>query len=232
MNKENILSGTIGLIIGLVIGFFAANNINRGAVAPKTALTQTDAPFASRQIQTSDIKDQPLQGKPLPEVSEKIDRAKNEPKNFDAQLEAGNLYVKIKSFDKAEEFYNRAGELNPSDYEKIVQLGNGFFDAGKFEKAQKWYEQALAKKPDDANVRTDLGVTFVERENPDLDRAIKEFQTSLKTNPNHEPTLYNLGIAYFRKGNLEEAQKISSQLETINPQGQLAGRLKQMFVAK
>ncbi len=228
--QKNILYGIAGLIVGLIVGFFAANKINRNEIpSPSVAQVQTNAPFANPQTQSSDIKEPAPQGKPLPEVSEKIDKAKNEPNNFDAQMQAGNLYVKIKAFDKAQEFYNRAEQINPSDYEKIVQLGNGFFDAGKFEKAEKWYEKALAKKPDDVNVRTDLGITFVEREKPDLDRAVKEFQTSLETNPNHEPTLYNLGIAYFKKDNLDEAQKVLSRLETINPQGQLGERLRQII---
>ncbi len=230
MKKENILFAVIGLIVGLVVGFFTANNLNRNASSQQnTVQTQQNASFVNQQIQSSDIKEQPLQSKPLPEVSEKLDRAKNEPNNFDAQMEAANLYVKIKAFDKAQEFYNRAELLNPSDYEKIVQLGNGFFDAGKFEKAEKWYEQALVKKPDDVNVRTDLGITFVEREKTDLDRAVKEFETSRKTNPKHEPTLYNLGAARFKKGDLEEAKKVLAELESINPQGQLTERLKRII---
>ena len=68
------------------------------------------------------------------------------------------------------------------------------------------------KKSDDVNVRTDFGITFVERENPDLDRAVKEFQTSLQTNPKHEPALYNLGVAYYKKGNTAETEKILAQL--------------------
>ena len=231
--QKNILFAIGGLIIGLIIGFFAANKINRNEISQQTvAQTQTNAPFVNQQTQSSDIKEQQLQGKPLQEVSEKLDKAKNEPNNFDAQIEAGNLYVKIKAFDKAQEFYNRAEQLNPSDYEEIARLGNGFFDIGKFEKAEKWYERALAKKPDDINVRTDLGITFVEREKPDFDRAVKEFQTSLETNPAHEPTLYNLGIAFFKKGNLDEALKVLSRLEAVNPQGQLAERLKQILVNK
>jgi tetratricopeptide (TPR) repeat protein len=231
--QKNVLFAIGGLIIGLIIGFFAANKINRNEVSKQTvAQTQTNAPFVNQQTQSSDIKEQQLQGKPLQEVSEKLDKAKNEPNNFDAQIEAGNLYVKIKAFDKAQEFYNRAEQLNPSDYEEIARLGNGFFDIGKFEKAEKWYERALAKKPDDINVRTDLGITFVEREKPDFDRAVKEFQTSLETNPAHEPTLYNLGIAFFKKGNLDEALKVLSRLEAVNPQGQLAERLKQILVNK
>ena len=231
--QKNILYGIGGLTAGLIIGFLAANSINRSAISQSdVAQTQTAAPFANRQVQSSDIKEQPPQGKPLPEVSEKIDKAKNEPKNFDAQMEAGNLYLKIQAFDKAQEFYDRAEQLKPSDYEKIVQLGNGFFDIGKFEKAEKWYEQALAKKPDDVNVRTDLGITFIERANPDLDRAVKEFQTSLVTNPRHEPTLYNLGIAYLKKEKFEETQEILRQLEEINPQGKLAVKLKQIIAIK
>jgi tetratricopeptide (TPR) repeat protein len=233
MNKDNILYGVVGLIVGLVIGFLAANSINRSAISQSdTAQTQTNAPFVNQQTQSSDIKEQQLPSKPLPEVSEKLDKAKNEPNNFDAQMEAGNLYIKIEAFDQAREFYNRAEQLKPSDYEKIVQLGNGFFDAGKYEKAEKWYEQALAKKPDDVNVRTDLGITFVEREKPDLDRAIKEFQTSLETNPRHEPTLYNLAVAYLKKEKFEETREVLRQLEDVNPQGQLAERLKQILVNK
>jgi tetratricopeptide (TPR) repeat protein len=231
--QKNILFGIGGLIAGLIIGFLAANSINRNAISQQnTAQTQTNAPFANQQTQSSDIKEQQLLSNPLPEVSEKLDKAKNEPNNFDAQMEAGDLYVKIQAFDKAQEFYNRAEQLKPSDYEKIVQLGNGFFDAGKFEKAEKWYEQALAKKPDDINVRTDLGITFVEREKPDLDRAVKEFQTSLETNPRHEPTLYNLAVAYLKKGNFEETQQVLRQLEDVNPQGRLVERLKQILVNK
>jgi hypothetical protein len=37
MNKENVLIGIIGLLLGCVIGFMYANSINQGAVRPVTA---------------------------------------------------------------------------------------------------------------------------------------------------------------------------------------------------
>ncbi|MGI8787508.1 MAG: tetratricopeptide repeat protein [Pyrinomonadaceae bacterium] len=226
MNK-NILFGIGGLLIGLFIGFFVANRINQ--TAPQAALqTPANAPFLNQQIPNASVKDQSAtQGGMLPGVSETLDQAKNEPNNFEAQIKAGDLYARIKGFDKAAAFYEQANKIKPDDYATIVKIGNAYFDAGQYEKAENWYEQALAKKADDVNVRTDLGITFVERENPDYDRAIKEFQTSLQTNPKHEPTLYNLGIAYFKKGNLEEANKILTQLEAINPQSPLAEKLRQ-----
>lgn len=233
MNQKNILFGIVGLIVGLIVGFLSANSINRNAISqPDIAQAQTNAPFAVQQTQSADIKEQPPRSKPLPEISEKIDKAAKEPNNFDAQLQAGDLYVKIQAFDQAQEFYNRAEGLNPTGYEKIVRLGNGFFDSGKYEKAEKWYLRALAQKPDDVSVRTDLGITFIKRENSDLDRAIKEFQTSLGTNPRHEPTLYNLAITYLKRERFDETQQILRQLETINPQGQLTEKLKQVISGK
>jgi tetratricopeptide (TPR) repeat protein len=228
MNKS-ITFGIVGLIVGLAIGFFAANSINKNA-AQTVSQTPTTAPLQNQQVPNVLVKEQPTAATGmLPDVSAMIDKANNEPTDFEAQIKAGDLYQQIKGFDKAAAFYERAHKIKSDDYELIVKLGNTYFDAREFEKAAQWYEQALAKKANDINVRTDLGVTFVERAVPDYDRAIAEFQTSLKTNPKHEPTLYNLGAAYFRRGNLEEANKVLTQLEQANPSSQLVGRLRQII---
>ncbi len=231
--QKNISFGIIGLFIGLVIGFFVANKINRQEIARQTTVPNTvNAPFLQQQQaaqeQTAVSVKPNEQGGMLPEIAETLDQAKNEPSNFEAQMKAGDMYAKIQKFDTALEFYEKANQIKPDDYEALVKIGNTYFDSQQYEKAEKWYEQALAKKPDDVNVRTDLGITFVERANPDLDRAIKEFQTSLQKNPNHEPSLYNLGIAYYKQGNLEEAKKVLAQLETVNPKSQLAAKLNQI----
>lgn len=226
MQKNNFLFGIVGLIIGLAIGFFVANKINRDSPMNVSA-NQPTAPFQNQQVQNALVKDQPPTGGMMPDIAATIDKANSETTNFDAQIKAGDLYLQIKGFDKAVAFYERAHQIKPDDYDLLVKLGNAYFDARQFEKAANWYEQALAKRADDVNVRTDLGITFVERAGPDYDRAIGEFQTSLKTNPKHEPTLYNLGAAYFKKGNTEEANRVLAELEQINPQSPLVGRLRQ-----
>lgn len=226
MNRNSFTFGIGGLVIGLIVGFFAANSLNRGETT-QTASTQ----IAPNQIQNIVVKDQPAQngGAMLPDVSAVIDRANNAPDDFEAQIKAGDMYQQIKGFDKAAAFYERAAQINPNDYDLIVKLGNVYFDARQFEHAAEWYERALAKRPDDANVRTDFGITFVERNNPDFDRAVSEFETSLKTNPKSEPTLYNLGAAQFKKGNREEADRALARLEAVNPNSSLVGRLRQVI---
>nr|MBA2735957.1 tetratricopeptide repeat protein [Pyrinomonadaceae bacterium] len=90
----------------------------------------------------------------------------------------------------------------------------------------------LQINPKDVNARTDLATTFVERQNPDYGRAVKEFQTALEISPKHEPTLYNLGVAFHRMGEIEKAQNTLSQLEQINANSPLAGKLRQIFSSK
>ena len=227
--QKRFLYGIGGLVIGLIIGFVAANSINRNSINQQTAAQNVPATKAPLPNSQPTVAVQTTQDGMLAQVNETLEKAKVEPDNFEAQAKAGDMYAQIQRFDKAIEFYENARKIKPDDYQTIVNIGNSYLDSRQYEQAEKWYLQALEKKPDDINVRTDLGVTFVERANPDFERAAKEFQTSLQKNPRHEPTIYNLGVAYFKKGNLEEAQKTLRQLETINPQSQLIERLKKII---
>ena len=223
MQKQSIFYGIGGIIIGLIIGFTVANSINRSAVN-QTAQTVTNPQIPNQT--TADIKPQ-QQAAMIPQIAEILDKAEKEPTNFDAQIKAADMHAQIQRFDKASEYYERASKAKPTDYDTIVKAANAYFDAKNYESAEKWYLLALEKNVDDVNVRTDLGITFIERANPDLDRAIKEFQTALEKNAKSEPTLYNLGIAYYKKGNADELQKVIQKLDEINPNSELAKRLKQ-----
>jgi tetratricopeptide (TPR) repeat protein len=126
------------------------------------------------------------------------------------------MYYQIQRFDGAIEFLKRASQLKPDDYETTVNLGNAYFDAAQYENAEKSYSAALAKKADDVNVRTDLGLTFVFRQSPDYDRAIKEFQRSLELDPNHIQTLQNLTVAYTKKNDAVKAKATLARLEGLD----------------
>lgn len=218
------LVGAGCLIVGFFAGFFVSNNINRNAgLTPGSA--PGNAPFFNQQTQVASVKEST--GAMLPDVTETLNQARNEPENFEAQIKAGEMYQKIQNFEKANVFFDAAAALKPNEYEKIVRLGNAFFDIRQYERAETFYQQALERKSDDISVRTDLGITFVERGNPDYDRAIKEFEASLRLDAKHEPTLYNLAMAYHRKGDAENARKLLTRLEQTNPTSQLIGRLKQ-----
>ena len=153
----------------------------------------------------------------MPETQAVIEKARQSPSDFQAQLDAADLYYQIQRFDGAIEFLKKANELQPDNYDVIVQLGNANFDADNYQVAEKWYETALEKKPGEANVRTDYGLTFMFREKPDYDRAIAEFNKVLATDPKHEQALQNLTVAYTKKGDAVRAKASLDKLAEAAP---------------
>lgn len=215
--QRNLTTGFAGLVIGLVIGFFGSNALNRGASVESQPSATLQAP-AQSGTETN--------GQMLADVSEMLSKAEKEPQNFAVQMRAGDMYARIGRFEKAIEFYSRGIALKPADLNANVVLANAYFDSGQFEKAADYYSNALEIDPKSVDARTDLGATFVERKDPDYDRAIDEFTQALAVDPNHAPSLYYLGVAQFRKGDVSEAQKMLSRLQQSNQNSDLAERLR------
>ncbi len=224
MKKDNILFGVIGLLVGLIAGFYFTNKLNSSTIRPQQVSTanQLNAPNQQQQLPSDhpalDPKNAGSKGAgPLPQVQEAIDAAKKQPNNLEVQLNAGDLYYQIQNFDEAVKFYMQANKIKPDADSVWLKIGNANFDGEKYEQAQTWYEKFLAKNPDDINVRTDLGLTFFLRQPPDIDRAIKEYQTSLTKSPNHELTLQNLAIALRDKGDTAAFQETVERIRQVNP---------------
>jgi tetratricopeptide (TPR) repeat protein len=161
------------------------------------------------------------------QVQAAIEKAKQEPDNFEAQMKAAEVNYQIEAYDKAIEYLKQANRIKPDDYETIVNLGNATFDSGKYAEAEKWYASALAAKPEDENVRTDLGLTFIFRDPPEYDRAIKEFEQVLAKNINHPQALQNLTVAYTKKGNAAKATETVNQLEQVDPTNVAVAKLRE-----
>jgi tetratricopeptide (TPR) repeat protein len=225
--KKPVLFGVGGVILGLIAGFFVSNAINRNAPS-KTPPGQPAGAFQP----AGNTQPGSAPGGMMPDVAEAIEKAKNEPQNLEAQLKVADMYSQIQRFDKAAEFYERAAALKPNDFTLNIKTAGTYFDARQFENAAKFYEKALEINPKDVDARTDLGTTFVERQTPDIDRGIQEFQKSLKIDPKHEPTLYNMAVAYSKKGDTDSFQKTVARLEAIDPNGKYVSRLRQFGLQK
>jgi len=223
LNKENILFCIIGLLGGLIIGFMFANSVNQSATLQQATRQNANLPAGHPDLP---VEGSTTQGGAIPEVQAAIEKARNEPDNYDAQMRAAELFYQIQRFEGALEFLKRANQLKPDDYGVIVQIGNANFDADKYEEAEKWYTMALGKKPNDVNVRTDLGLTFVFRASPNYDRAIQEFKRTLEMDPNHVQALQNLTVAYSKKGDLINAKSTLEKLEAVDPTNAAISQLR------
>jgi tetratricopeptide (TPR) repeat protein len=114
----------------------------------------------------------------------------------------------------------------PSNAKPRAQLGNLYFDAERYAEAIQWYGEAVKLAPDDVNISTDLGVCYYYTNQPD--KALAQFDHSLKIDPNHAKTLLNVGIVRaFGKQDLEGAVQAWRQVMKLSPEspeGQAAKR--------
>jgi tetratricopeptide (TPR) repeat protein len=226
MKKETILYSIIGALLGFIVGFAFANIINqRGFTAQATQ--------AGVQLQQQGLPpDHPpidgaaATGENSAQAEAAAKLAKEQPGNFEAQAAAAELSYAARHYAEAINFYTRANGLRPDAFEVLVGLGNANFDAEKFDEAGKWYGVALKQQPRNVNVRTDLGLTFYFREPRDVERAVKEFRSSLELDPNHVQTLQNLTVALTTAGDAQGARATLSKLESLNPQNVALPRLR------
>ncbi len=230
MKKENIMFGVFGLIVGLVVGFVFANSVNQTTIETTSAQTTTGStsnpaiPPDHPPLGTS--MGDATQTAPIPQVMESIEKAKQQPQNYEAQMTAADLYYQIQRFEDAAKYYEVAAKLKPADAEPLIKAGNAHFDAEKYETAEKWYLLALEKEPKNLGVRTDLGLTFYLRTPRDIDRSIKEYKFALDIEPNHEITLQNLAIAYNEEGDKDNLRTTIEKLKKINPNNPAVTRLE------
>lgn len=153
MSRENILFGIIGILLGFIVGFMFASSMSQKMQTPSTVSQGLPADHPPLDSQAG--------GGGNPEavraqVTADIEKARNEPKNFDAQVKAAELFYRIGRFDQSIEFLTKANQIKPDDYDTIVSLGMVNLQAGHNEPAEKWLTAALKMKPDDEQVKESL----------------------------------------------------------------------------
>jgi tetratricopeptide (TPR) repeat protein len=148
MTRDNLLFAIIGVLFGFIVGFLFASNVSQryGPGAP-TALSGGQMP-ADHPPVAPNASGQNAGGMQA-EVTASLEKARNEPKNFEAQVKAAELYYQIQRYDPAIEFLLKANQLKPDDYQTLVALGLVNLDAGHYDVAEKWYRAAILKKSDD-----------------------------------------------------------------------------------
>ena len=155
MSRENILFAIIGLLLGFIVGFmFASSMSQKAAMQPAAAgALPADHPPVSGQNNTQNPQAM------FAQVQAALEKARSEPQNFDAQVQAADLYYQIQRFDQAIEYLLKANQLKPTDYRTVVLLGMVNLDAEHYDQAEKWYRAAMKMKSDDVMVLSGLAAT-------------------------------------------------------------------------
>jgi len=153
MSRENLLFAIIGILLGFIVGFMLASSMSQKQTQQLAAASQglpADHPPIAGQSGAPDPQAMRAQ------VAAQLEKAKNEPNNFDAQMTAAKLYYQIERYDQAIEFLLKANALKPTDYQTVVFLGVANLDAEHYDQAEKWYRAAMKMKSDDVMVLAGL----------------------------------------------------------------------------
>jgi tetratricopeptide (TPR) repeat protein len=149
MTRDNLLFSIIGLLLGFIVGFIFASSMSQRSNLPGAAMSSTQNLPSDHPAIGDGNKDS---SQVFAEVQASMKKAREEPKNFDAQITAARLEYQIQRYDDAINFLMKANEIKPGDYEVIANLGMVNFDAGHYDQAIKWYKAAQLKNPDDVRV--------------------------------------------------------------------------------
>lgn len=212
----------------------AAVSTERGKAARKIMKDDREAQRLSRELRTeedvlAEIED--TKG----DIAERGDEAR-------LYVKLGNLHMRIKRHDEAEEAFNKAHELSPTEYtivmkqqdveiarmrEHAAKLGQAWKAAPKDARAKETYRQAYnglrsyrlkcfeereKQFPTDSSIAFELGTIHFELKH--LDEAIKRYQKTVHDPKYRVKSHINLGIAFQRKKQYNLAVKSYTEADT------------------
>ena len=153
MNRENLLFAVIGILLGFIVGFMFASSMSQKMAQSQMAGASQNLPSDHPPVGAQNAGDPAAQRE---QVMAQIEKARTDPKNFEAQMTAAQLYYQIQRYDQAIEFLLKANQLKPTDYDAVSALAVVNLDAGHYDQAERWYRAAMKMKPEDEGVLAGL----------------------------------------------------------------------------
>ncbi len=115
-----------------------------------------------------------------------------DPQHILAQMNIGNIYRELKLTEKAEKAYLKTLNSNPFYVFGSLSLARLYIFSGQPDKAIKIINDTLEWYDGDHELSLFMGLAYAFKK--DARRAIEEFETSLKWNPNYSLAHFYLGV--------------------------------------
>ena len=120
-------------------------------------------------------------------------------------------------------------QMSPA--EAALTLGNWNYDRKAWQKAIEDYQRAISLGMDNADVRTDLGNAL--RFSGEPQKALEQYQTARRENPQHENSLCNMATLYAQVLN-DSGNAVTAWREYLRlfPNGEKASAAKEFLAAE
>jgi tetratricopeptide (TPR) repeat protein len=173
--KSKVSVVIIGLLLGLVVGFKIANSqyrreqglsLNKAVAQAAGRMSDSQSVNSSNsQSLTAEQREQIIN-----QVKRIIDKAKGNPQDVEAQLDAADQFIQIGRPDEAIQFLEQANKVKPDDPRTSAGLGMAHFMMGKYDEAINWSKRSLAQTPKNPGATFLLIASYI-RSNQNLDEA-------------------------------------------------------------
>ena len=181
------LQAWLFLLIGFAIGFGGlytwtkqrAPDVVRATPLPVDPNVPTDLSGAGRG---SPADAPPVDMARVQALTAKI---KQNPQDFEAIVELGNINFDQRNFSDAISLYQKALELRPDALNVRTDMGTAMFYQNRFDEAIAEFQQTLKSDPKNAQALFNLGVAMLHGKK-DAKSALLYWEKLIETNPNHE----------------------------------------------
>ena len=216
----------IGLAVGFIVSFFWTQSFNRNNAAPASTAASAGMPGGASGA-TGSGGQQAMMG----QVQQVIDKAKSNPNDFQAQVEAAKIFHQVGRTAETVDYLKKAYAIDANKFNELGAggfLGQYYFDQKDYAESEKWFNRAIKAEPNDADLYVALAETYVQREPPQPDQAITQLQQALKIEAKSGHALGHLIEAYALKKDARGAEETLNRLKETDPTNQRLSTLESL----
>jgi len=138
-----------------------------------------------------------------PEIIYLEEQFRRKPDDFDTAMALGGRYGELHRYDKAEEWFRHALELDPYSAEVYLGLSVTYGSQGRLDWAINFCKSAIELKPDYADAYFTLAATLARK--GEYKESLPAFEKGLKLKPDFVEGHFHLALAYASLGDRTHA---------------------------
>lgn len=147
-----------------------------------------------------------------------FERAENlDPANQAVLSSLVDLYLQVNRPDDALRVANRSIQLHPKEAFGYESLGMVQLNQGKFDEGRVSMSKAIEIDPKDVRAKLLIGRSYLSQRNPDLDKALAQFNAILVDDPKNTDALAGNAEALARKNDVAGAVAVMQQIVKLEP---------------
>lgn len=224
MKQNALIYGSLGLLIGLIIGFWIANAYNRNFSVPPVVQNSSQLSRTPK----SESFDEKLSRE---EIAASFAAAESRKDDREFQKKLGLALARYAAIQNDSSFLTelillleRTNRLfNEKDVETLSVMADVYFikageknDTTLLDKSRKLYRQAISLNPENSDLKAAHASTFLFSKPSQPEAAISELNSILEQNPKHENSLQLLISALIQTKKIELAEQKLAELKKIN----------------